>query len=940
LHGAVWAVEQLRAMGLISLLLAFAALVAVALVCASLVLVSAAILVLGWRSVFVYFCALRIHFSYAVIRRCEPYLSEHRITSWKHSTHEANAEFIYQQSLKLQGLFIKACQYVSSRSDVFPDEYIHSLSRCQDACTPRDFEITRQTICSEFQVRNLFEIFDSFDETPIACASIAQVHKAVYRGKSVAVKVQHVDIESIVVQDIKVIERIAEAVAWLTPQYDFRSIVYEWTSEVPKELDFRLEAYNMRQVESAMKPFRFETRKESELSIEVEFPQIVCELPNSRRVYVMSFVDGCKVTDTETLDAHHVDLEWLLTQCARAFACQVFIDGCFSADPHPGNILVKLDNSSGSMVATPVLLDFGLTKILDDNTRLAFAKMVLSAEFEDIGSLINAFDEMGLILASSFREIYSESLQMTRFFFRDSQPKAAARQEYRSEMKSRRQRMKRIQQDAEIKLQSDTSLQRNPIEAFPGSFIFFSRMLFLLRGLATRLEVRQQYLSILRPFAHLALVQYYSKSSVANQLVCREVKSAVQLQKRASALLEKLSESGAVFGAQVCMFYRGTCVLNLPFGKASPYSDVDVTPHTLFNAFSVSKAFTAVLLWSLHDHGMIDSMDDYVALYWPAFRNKNKEHVRISHLLSHSAGLSRAGQDVLMKQPFEIMDWNRMKSIMENAEPAHEPGLRQEYHALSFGWLLGVLAESAGGKTSFSELLQSEIVAPLGLTGEAFIGMSDVQLESVKERLSCLKLGFDTNALREKFSTLSDEQKKKLKLQFEQHTDSSSVIEAAGTNRDCDEEQQEQKRLASMPSFFNYNKVRQAQIPAANGHFTAYAIAQLFDVIANDGMCCSTNQRILHPGTSERIINGTAKDQPFGLGLRKHDHESGKRRVSHGGLGGAFGYADLDSRFSLGVTVNQLNAVPLVAQSMLKLASFQFSDVKMPSLQPGADFLQ
>eukprot|EP00184_Porphyridium_aerugineum_P003637 CAMPEP_0184693252 /NCGR_PEP_ID=MMETSP0313-20130426/1519_1 /TAXON_ID=2792 /ORGANISM="Porphyridium aerugineum, Strain SAG 1380-2" /LENGTH=1141 /DNA_ID=CAMNT_0027151283 /DNA_START=117 /DNA_END=3542 /DNA_ORIENTATION=- len=1081
------------------------------------------------RSIQVYSVALRVYFSYYIIRKSEKYLKrretvldteesagtkvksylvrafsnllipESVFTDWWNSTHSTNAELLYHQAVKLKGLYVKMGQYISSRSDVFPDAYITSLQRCQDACLPHSFEDTCRIICDEYHVNSIYDVFDEFETTPIASASIAQVYKADFRGYRVAVKVQHPNVDQIILRDLKVAKQIVDLVAWAMPEYDLRPIMNEWCNEVPHELDFIRERASMRRVEAAMHQCRFNTSRDSPLFIECEFPQILEQLAYSRRVLVMSFIDGVKITDVQSLEDKHVDMERLLTNITRAFGSQVFLDGCFSGDPHPANLMVRFidpseklgrqpsqrrqssssmmgrknsngnsnssggsgsgsagssanheqnaasssastlksvpsvrftgqeQKSTGSAISShnnsaaepyhpcvPVLLDFGLTKVLSTHTKLSFAKMILSANQNDVGSLIDSFDEMGLILSSSYSDLYAESIKMTKFFFRDSKPKEEARQELRSEMRRRRKRMKKLKQEVEIRMQSDTSLRRNPIEAFPGDLIFFSRMLFLIRGLATRLGVRQSYLTILSPFARKALEDHARSVAAAQPAIPAFMPLVPRLQKRIIYALQKLAQTGIVTGVQVCMFKDGKCIVNLPFGTASTLALTKVERNTLFNVFSVSKAFTATLIHSLIDHGMME-LEDEISRYWPGFETQGKEGIQVRHALSHTSGLSRAGIDHLAKNPFDIMDWKKMCDVVRDAVPTHKPGEKCEYHALSFGFLLGYIAEQAG-RASFKDLMRTEIVDLLGLEREFFINPDANEFKAMEPRLACLTTNADFENIRERFSRMSKEKQENLRARLKEYMGqrpmslnpvnpgmvSQHDIAAASaplveelkrdTQEDDDDDEQSSEEenegqagseittttttttttaedkgddataassnLTALPTFFNSKKIRQACIPAANGHATAYAVATLFEMLSNDGISSITGQRVLHRGTVARIAKKLGHEQivqwdaqhassggntshepgslevdhdhfPFGLGLKTVGDDA-NIALSHAGMGGSLGFCDVNSRFSLGVTVNHLNPKPIVALAMLKLACMEFRDLKWP----------
>ena len=292
---------------------------------------------LAWRRVEVYTAAARVFADYKICQwRCnqlgDSLESEVLSDELWNDAHERNANYLYNKFVSLAALWVKLGQYLSSRADIMPEPYLKVLSKCQDSLPPRKFEDIKRQI--EFELGVPVEtVFSSIDPTPLACASIAQVHKAVLRnGKTVVIKVQHENVSERLLQDLKNLETIGETVRYLDPDFDFSPVIREWASEIPKELDFRTEASNMKRVQSNLAPLFC---SDSSLSIDVTLANAVEGLV-TRRVLVMEYVDGFKVDDKECLDANNADRNYIVRHVTRSYAHQIFVDGFYSGDPHPG----------------------------------------------------------------------------------------------------------------------------------------------------------------------------------------------------------------------------------------------------------------------------------------------------------------------------------------------------------------------------------------------------------------------------------------------------------------------------------------------------------------------------------------------------------------------------------------------------------------------------
>jgi predicted unusual protein kinase regulating ubiquinone biosynthesis (AarF/ABC1/UbiB family) len=228
--------------------------------------------------------------------------------------------------------FIKLGQLLSTRADLLPDSYLTALARLQDSVTPIGFADVERTVREELGVR-LSKAFREFDPEPRAAASLGQVHRAVLRdGHRVAVKVQRPGIRRQAADDLDVLESIAtlaERVSATAARYEVTRLVREFRATLLRELDYRIEAENLRTLGRNMARFD-----------RIVVPQPVTAYSTSR-VLTMDYVAGTKVTALSRLV--RVEVADLADVLFAAYLQQILVDGFFHADPHPGNLLVTRD---------------------------------------------------------------------------------------------------------------------------------------------------------------------------------------------------------------------------------------------------------------------------------------------------------------------------------------------------------------------------------------------------------------------------------------------------------------------------------------------------------------------------------------------------------------------------------------------------------------------
>lgn len=292
-----------------------------------------------------------------------------------------NARRLKRLLLSLQGIFIKAGQLISILSNFLPDYFRKELEELQDRIPPRPLpEITgriRQELGADPE-----QLFAEFEKTPIASASLAQVHLArLHDGRQVAVKVQYVDIEVIARQDLRTIKGLLAFYGFFFRIKGLGNVHAQFAEMIMGELDFRLEAQH---IETIAANFAGNSR--------VLFPQVIHEL-SSERVLTTEYMHGVNIADLEKLAELGIDRQALAERVVTAYCQMIFVDGIYHADPHPGNILVQSDGSI-------VFLDFGAVARLSAEMKagiLEFVEGILKRDNDRIGA---ALQQMGLVALS------------------------------------------------------------------------------------------------------------------------------------------------------------------------------------------------------------------------------------------------------------------------------------------------------------------------------------------------------------------------------------------------------------------------------------------------------------------------------------------------------------------------------------------------------------
>ncbi|KAI5735191.1 hypothetical protein M8J77_015334 [Diaphorina citri] len=270
------------------------------------------------------------------------------------SVHQRSANRILSMCLTNGGLYIKLGQGMVSLDHVLPRQYPHTLRALQDKCLLREKGEVDQLFLEDFGCTHS-QLFRSFDENPIAAASLAQVFKAVTKeGVEVAVKVQYIDLRERFVGDIATVQTLLRIAGFLYPKFDFQWVINELKVPLEQELDFLNEGRNAERCSKDLAHLPY-----------VYIPRILWD-KSSTRVLTTEFIDGVKISDKEGLLEKGFSLADVDRKLFTAFAEQIFQTGFVHADPHSGNVLIRKGQDKKAEL---VILDHGLYEEVPSDIR-------------------------------------------------------------------------------------------------------------------------------------------------------------------------------------------------------------------------------------------------------------------------------------------------------------------------------------------------------------------------------------------------------------------------------------------------------------------------------------------------------------------------------------------------------------------------------------------
>ncbi len=292
--------------------------------------------------------------------------------------HLKNAERVKSTISELKGLFTKAGQLLSTLSHILPDQYMQALESLQDDAPASPFNETKKLIEKELggTIDNLFETFES---TPIASASIGQVYRAKLKsGEKVAVKIQHSNIEELAKADLVIIDKLIKRISYFVKVQGIEHVYGQVKIMIEEELNYEKEANSMNQISANI------------VEIEgVRIPKVFASY-SSQRILTTQFEEGVKITNINQLDEWKVDRNVLAEKFILVYLRMILEDGLFHADPHPGNLLV---NNKGELI----ILDFGAVSRLSDGMRNEIPILLQAILRKDEAKILVSLKKLGFI---------------------------------------------------------------------------------------------------------------------------------------------------------------------------------------------------------------------------------------------------------------------------------------------------------------------------------------------------------------------------------------------------------------------------------------------------------------------------------------------------------------------------------------------------------------
>ncbi len=303
--------------------------------------------------------------------------------------HSRNARRLAHGFMRLRGVFIKLGQVLSVLGGFLPKAYGRELEQLQDRVPPHDFRAVHQRLVEAFGADPLAR-FTSFDEEPVAAASLAQVHHAVLPdGREVAVKVLYPGVDALIRRDLGVLRSVEPIARRMFGLIHVGRVLEQLGEMLAHETNYANERANLERMQKL-----FADRAD------IVVPEVIAE-HTAGGVLTMSYEEGVKITDFKAFDATDIDRESVAKLLVDAYFTMLFTERVFHADPHPGNFLVR----PGPEL---IILDYGAVEDVTESLADGMKLVVMGAMMKDDTQVLQGVERMGFVAQDGDREMLGE----------------------------------------------------------------------------------------------------------------------------------------------------------------------------------------------------------------------------------------------------------------------------------------------------------------------------------------------------------------------------------------------------------------------------------------------------------------------------------------------------------------------------------------------------
>lgn len=407
------------------------------------------------------------------------FISSERSQELYYIAHKKTARQITKSLLELKGLYIKIGQTLSVMSNILPTEFTEGLESLQDSVPPHPFNEVNERFLIDFG-KTAEELFHSIDPIPIASASLGQVHVATHKnGDKLAVKLQYPNIDTITKRDLKTIQNIFGIIHLIFPQYNLKEVFAECRDTLSKELDYLNEAANIALIQN-------NNRDNSQII----FPKVYPEL-SSKKVLTLSFVEGTKITQLSKGSPTSFDTQSIAVTLIHFYCKQIFQDGIYHADPHPGNIIITPDGKIG-------MLDFGAVATVSRQMREGLTQFIEGLIKKDSRLLAQALKLMGFLAKKDDEETLEHVVDY--FYSKISRIKI---DNFRNLDVSQFHNLGDL---IELKKMDISLRELTTLFVVPKDWILLERTMILMTGLTAQLNPEQNPVEIVIPYVEKFLL--------------------------------------------------------------------------------------------------------------------------------------------------------------------------------------------------------------------------------------------------------------------------------------------------------------------------------------------------------------------------------------------------------------------------------------------------